>query len=649
MSSSSRSCVRCLKPVLEESASGLCAQCERKTSKESGTPASANPDQTRSQAPGEFGPTLTAGFTVGSAANAAHHRPAPPGYDLFRYLGGGGMGEVWLAREHVAQRVVAIKFLRVACSPTVWDRFLNEVRALGRIDHPNVVRIITPELSRTDPYYTMEFAAGGTLAERLKEDGPFEPKIAAQIVAKLAEATSAAHETNVLHRDIKPSNVVVMDDGTPKLSDFGLAKLLDEQDELTRTTQAVGTPAFMPPEQISRKFGEFGPHTDVYGLGATLYAMLTGKAPFEGDTQEDVLSKVKTEIPSRPQKLRPELPRELDVIVMKCLEKRPADRYPSADALAKDLKKYCGGERPDAAIGERAKRAWRWAGRNRVAIAAGVFLAAILGLAPIAYNRLTAETGDDRVGEIQRELAAGRTVTLIGATGLPRWFDRPIAGVEIGTSIAANDACAVSSVGQGVVVLHPGLGIDRYELEGEFQETGFVNRGVNVYAEQWAGLMFGYDVQNLPAGERLHTFVGVTFRDFQRGSPQEMARLGVSIVSERPGKNPEHVLGGSGPFKLFAPAETLPGPWRTIKFVIEPKRIQAFWKNDDGKFERFADWDERAIATRIASVQQTMRLNAPPINGTVPEWSSRRGVALWCVRSSFAVKNVTVTPLDPHP
>jgi len=412
-------------------------------------------------------------------------RPAPAGYDLIHHLGAGGMGNVWVAKEHAAQRVVAIKFLRPTGNAATGDRFLTEVRALGRLEHPSIVRIISVDLDRCDPFYSMEYAAGGTLADRIKAEGPFDPAEAVRLCLQLADALAAVHEAEIFHRDIKPSNVIVMADGTPKLSDFGLAKLMDEHDELTRTTQAIGTPAFMPPEQITRKLGDISPATDVYGLGATLYAMLTGKAPFEGDSNEDIISKVKSETPPRPRALRPDLPMGLEAVVLKCLEKRPADRYACSDELAKDLERCLEGKQQSAPAMTRWRRTRKWVGRHAVSLRAMLTVLVIAGMvagfavAKFFRSPAPASSPPDLAGSvrpvadsheaIQSELQAGRKLTLVDVKGPPRWHDWGLTPSSLGESPANDGTATFQTNATTLLELVRSPGVERYRITADLR------------------------------------------------------------------------------------------------------------------------------------------------------------------------------------
>lgn len=658
--SQSSSCPRCRQPLAIESASGLCDACSKalETSRPQATPPSN--DGTRKVAPGSNAATHTAGFDfdhpTATWTGPARTRTPPDGYDLLRHLGCGGMGDVWLAREHHAERIVAIKFLRPSGSPATGDRFLSEVRALGRLDHPNVVRILSVEMDRGEPFYSMEYGAGGTIADRLKAEGPFDPDDAAKICVQLADALATVHEAQTLHRDIKPSNVVFSADGTPKLSDFGLAKLLDAHDELTRTTQAIGTPAFMPPEQISRKFGAYTPATDVYGLGATLYSMLTGKAPFEGDSNEDVISKVQTNVPVRPRVLRPNLPMPLEAVVMKCLEKKAADRYASAEEFAKDLSRCLERKPPVAPQQTRLRRVRNWCHRHRVAIAtsvlaAGAAIALTFALAPV-----------EEAERIRSELQKGKSVTLIGAKGPPKHFRWMHGATAFGASDTNEGACEIDPNDIAMLELLDDPGIDHYRIRLEIRQIQSRFRIINEEDKPAAftvdcGVYFSDSVT--PAGNgSVHLFQSVRFRDADSTRPKDPQQLlqPVSLAASHlivVPNEPARANGFTWSSVEFLPSKKRPGLWRTIEVEIRPESIQAIWIDRDAKtgeeVRHALPWNPaKSPAFRYAKGGEWTNENLAPRPAIAfPAWRPRMPLGLFTNGTAIAVRNVTITPVSP--
>ena len=292
------------------------------------------------------------------------------------------MGIVYKARQLSLNRLVALKMIKTSRFPSAEEvrRFQNEAEAVARLDHPNIVPIFEVGRYEDQHYFSMKLIGGESLDKRLK-DYVADPRRAAKLMATTAEAILHAHQRGILHRDLKPANILVDSAGEPHISDFGLAKRIDGDSELTRSGAIVGTPAYMAPEQASRSHGVITTSTDLYGLGAILYALLTGRAPFAGTTVLDVLDQVRERIPDSPRKLNPRVPADLAVICMKCSEKDPRRRYASADALADDLKRWLGGEQVHAQAPTLRYVLGKAVRRHRVAISLGatILLTALFG------------------------------------------------------------------------------------------------------------------------------------------------------------------------------------------------------------------------------------------------------------------------------
>jgi serine/threonine protein kinase len=271
--------------------------------------------------------------------------PALAGYELLGRLDQGGMGVVYRARQVNLQRIVALKMIRAQGCPDgqLLARFRIEATAVARLDHPHIVRIHDFGEQNGQPYFAMEFVAGGSLAQKLR-GSPLPVDQAASLVEALARAMHYAHQQNIIHRDLKPANVLLTATGHPKIADFGLAKHLDVDQTLTPSTAVMGTASYMAPEQAEGHTGAVGPLTDVYALGAILYETLTGKPPFKAATRELTIIQVLTEEPVPPTQCRPEVPAELEAVCLKCLEKERWQRYASAEALAEDLRRFRVGE-----------------------------------------------------------------------------------------------------------------------------------------------------------------------------------------------------------------------------------------------------------------------------------------------------------------
>jgi serine/threonine protein kinase len=294
----------------------------------------------------------------------ASEAPRVPGYEILGELGRGGMGVVYKARQEGLGRVVALKMVLSGAHAGKADleRFRAEARAIAALAHPNIVQLHeigeAPGEGGRLPYFSLEFCAGGSLADRI-QGTPLPPRQAAALLETVAQAVQKAHEVGIVHRDLKPANILFADAthageggpfGEPKITDFGLAKMVDTpggtpgSGPVTRTGMVMGTPSYMAPEQAEGRTHEIGPACDIYGLGAILYECLTGRPPFVAANALDTLTQVIQQEPLPPRILNKHLDADLENIVLKCLEKEPSRRYASAGELAEDLARYRCGE-----------------------------------------------------------------------------------------------------------------------------------------------------------------------------------------------------------------------------------------------------------------------------------------------------------------
>jgi WD40 repeat protein len=350
--------------------------------------------------------------------------PSVPGHEVLGELGRGGMGVVYRARHIALNRPVALKMIRAGALAGEQEisRFRAEAEALARLQHPNIVQVHEVGEQGGLPYFSLEFCAGGDLARKLG-GAPLPAGEAAELVETLARAVHAAHQAGIVHRDLKPANVLLVPrqptvgDAGPaagpgvkdfllKITNFGLAKRAEDVGQ-TPSGAILGTPSYMAPEQAGGQGKEVGPRSDVYALGAILYELLTGRPPFRAATPADTLLQVISEEPVPPRLLQPQVPRDLETVCLKCLEKEPSRRYESAQALAEELQQYREGRPIRARPVGLAGRGWRWCRRNPV-VAVLLTAVAVVLLLGTAVATLFAIRADQNAARADRKAEEAR-------------------------------------------------------------------------------------------------------------------------------------------------------------------------------------------------------------------------------------------------
>jgi serine/threonine protein kinase len=292
--------------------------------------------------------------------------PVIRGYTIVAELGRGAMGVVYQARQQGLHRDVALKMILNAqyVGPQERERFRAEAEAVARLNHPNIVQIYEIGEHQGQAFFSLELCQGGSLAEALKRrDSTLSAAEAAGLLETLARALHVAHRAQVIHRDLKPGNILLAANGTPRITDFGLAKRLDVSHQ-TQSGALLGTPCYMAPEQANGEVRRIGPASDVFALSAILYEVLTGRPPFKGETVFETLLQVRNDEPVPPRRLQPRVPLDIETICLKGLQKDPARRYGSAEDLADDLRRFLQGEPIRARPISSLTRALKWARRN---------------------------------------------------------------------------------------------------------------------------------------------------------------------------------------------------------------------------------------------------------------------------------------------
>jgi len=362
MKAATRICYNCADKIFDDAPKGLCPACLIDTAI----------DLFRSEDGEELEQSQL------SNENGAQNLRDLGDYELLEEIGRGAQGVVYRARQKSLNRIVALKIIGLGhwATKAHVKRFRLEAEAAARLDHPFIVPIHEIGQSNGSCYFSMQLVEGGQLDQVVKRE-PMPSRPAAELIAKLARTVHYAHQRGILHRDIKPGNILLDAKGDPHLTDFGLARLLETESSVTRTTEALGTPSYMAPEQARGDNAQLSSATDVYGLGAVLYQLLTGYPPFLGDTAYETIRLVLDTDPRQPRLLNPKVDRDLATICLKCLEKDPKQRYPSALALAEDLEHWLRDEPTQARRAGILLRTNKWIRRKPLAAALVVSLVAL--------------------------------------------------------------------------------------------------------------------------------------------------------------------------------------------------------------------------------------------------------------------------------
>jgi len=625
-----------------------------------------------------------------------HPRLIADHYEVLDKIGQGAMGVVYRVLDRQLNRVVALKQIRNTASANALSRFRQEAEKMAQLEHPNIVRVYAVGDEKGLPFFSMELAPGGNLTQLIRGNAQ-PPDMAAQMVETLARAMYYAHKQNIIHRDLKPSNVVLTAAMEPKITDFGLAKTVkewasesqaeelgggvgreawtvereemsetphaprltphDSHNPLTQTGMVLGTPAYMAPEQAAGRTDEIGPRTDVYALGTILYEMLTGRAPFQGTSPMDLIQQVQDQDPRPPRVFNRKLDAELEAVCLKCLEKKPSRRYPSADSLAEDLRRWQRGDRTQAQPRGRLVRAAKWVRRNtsRLLVTAAVGFAAVVTLVVNYF-----QDPKRPLHQIQWELESKRPVTLIGETGPPKWFQWVDMGPQVTGSATAADVFSISASKIGLLELVPDPILKSFRLSAEVRhDSGSASSEV--------GIFFGHCTHDGNHENKIHFFSDISIKDV------------INLRSQFPGnpaaRNPwnwnfRYCLNPGGfsqkqscrlfsDGKITTPLETVGAPgqvagmadlvdrrkenprlWHRLVLEVRTQNFQAYCE-DEGKIIR-------GPYTRTDFIELWKKLVASKPDYPAdfdPDFSPKGGLGLFVKSGSASFRNVVIEPL----
>jgi serine/threonine-protein kinase len=596
--------------------------------------------------------------SVGSAQPTVEwHGPRSfANFDLLEKIGQGGMGVVFKAWQRTLRRFVAVKMLLPArqTDAEAMTRMRIDAEALARLRHPNVV--LVHEFGEHDGqlYLVMEYLDGGNLASRFA-NGPLPEDEAASLVATLASAVQAAHEADIVHRDLKPGNVLLASDGTRKITDFGLARLVDDPEGAnTRSEAILGTTQYMAPEQAAGKIDEVGRAADIYALGVILYEALTGRPPFKGTTPLHTLELIQRTEVVWPGRLRKGLSRDLEAVCLKCLEKDPRRRYATAQELAADLQAQMQGSPTAARPLTLLARFGRWLSRHPAWVAAALLLLCMGALVPAVQEQLDP---DRPRREIEAALARGEPVVLIGPTGGPRWSRWEVGGERHSFSARPDGPFLVSAWAYGYLELIRDPQMDRYRFRARVKH----DRGELVPR---VGVYFGHRFYPTSAATVMRFFGQLTFDDITDPQmPHNLAKgegrismdappppkvtqasltaLALPEYPNRPGRWIGTGIGVSS--GEFVPAGPSGGPWHDVAVEVTPTEVRGTW---DGQ-KMGAIPASRFVQTTLES------LRWPPVlaglgfdpNQLQLQYAPRGSLGLFVDHSSASFANVVIEPL----
>jgi serine/threonine protein kinase len=576
-------------------------------------------------------------------------------FRILEELGRGGMGVVYKAWQEELKRPVALKVISSGefAGPQERSRFRTEAEAAARLQHPHIVQVHEVGEAGGHPYVCLEYVAGGNLARYL-QGRPQPPPEAATLVEALARAMDHAHRRGVVHRDLKPSNILLgapdapappsedlppselstphlaLSAFVPKVTDFGLARMLDAEQTRTQEGVVLGTACYMAPEQAHGRVREVGPAADVYALGAILYELLTGRPPFRGETMHETLEQVRTQEPVPLRRLQAGVPRDLETVCLKCLDKDARRRYASAGALADDLGRWLRGEPVEARPLPWPARLSRRVRRHPLIACASVLLAGALLtvlLLPPDPAKEAQRAKAAQLRRLERQVAAGEPVELVGEVGMP-WFRQvlgkmPVLAQPAPFSVFTNEVLLLD--------LLPDLPWDRYQFEAEFKAGQWESeKGFGLYVARQ---------ERLYEGKPEHWFLSLKYWET---AEKEQRKQHVELTTDRYRDDNLLRLGRHytrGPplrKTVVKPSDVNWNSWHRLAVVVETEGVKAYWDS--------ARLGEIAVA-RLTDLTNMLVSTDRPADFQPLEFWPRGALGLYIGRGNVEVRRAWVKPL----
>ncbi len=541
-------------------------------------------------------------------------------YQILEEVARGGMGVVFKARHVTNGNIVALKTIRLDrdVSTEMAQRFAREVQAAQQLKHPHVVPIHDVGHDGHRAYFTMDLMAAGNLG-RHRRRFQADPRAAAALLAKVARGVQHAHENGILHRDLKPGNILLDANDEPLIGDFGLARFLDTEMELTRTGQALGTPGYMAPEQALGQRKRISARTDIWSLGVILYELLTGQRPFLAEDEVELIEKIQHGQPPSPRSLQPALDSVLESIVLKCLEKDPSDRYASARDLAGDLECWFAGQPISIRKPSRIRRFRKSLRRHPWLSLAGVLTLVAAAFVPVF---LYWSDPDRPLHSLERKLAAGEAVELIGDKGRPAWH-RVVSGNMDPNERFKLDPDGFFSIDSYtsicLVELVPDPHLERYRFRAWVRQNDNVEVGM-------VGLYFNhYQVVDGVHRSNFYNMLGVA-------EPEKSSLYFMHHHEEPTGQGGVHQAGIENALLPKGPAGF--GTWRELSVEVTPESVSTFLNG-----ALLAKLDGALMNKRTESLRKWLP------NRELPKYSPRRGIGLYVFRGGASFKSAVVEPV----
>jgi serine/threonine-protein kinase len=621
--------------------------------------------------PGAAGPDLPSGerLTDPQRLSTSPASPTPsdlePGdlpagtllgkYEIVEMIGRGGMGFVYRAFNPDLKCHVALKVIRSGelAHPDEIRRFELECQALVRFRHPHIVAVYDAGQHQGQPFLVMEYLGGGSLSDQLARFQN-DPRSAVTLMEKVARAVQVLHAEDVLHRDLKPGNVLLDEAGQPRVSDFGLVKLLEGGDELTQTGQRPGTPAYMAPEQTGQVGGPLGPPTDVWALGVMLYELLLGRRPFRDREWASLFHQIARQQPDLPSVVQPGFDPELEAVLLRCLDKNPARRFATARELADELARWLGGERTQTRPPGLLRRLVR-AGRRRprlMALVALGLLALVVALVWYVFDT------DRPLHDIQRTVGGGQEIELIGDTGGPRW-SRWFVNQTANSIVDYDGYFTVDAMQEGAMLeLARDLPVPAYRVRARVRHNKTLERG-------FIGIYVGGRSTRGP-GREGHLFFALRYNgifDHARAFAQVIEKEKPALKGQMkiPPKNPVALraflllradqaapwpadFGGTGGVGV-KPTGRAADQWRDLEIVVRPDSLQAAFDGEPLRPLELARLDpslqSQLTAVIAADASQRGFLQALPAR-----FDPQGSLGLYVSEGSASFANLVVTPIQ---